>query len=74
MQQLVNLVSQRTGLSEDKARTAVDTVVNFMKERLPGGLGSQLDSVVAGGGQGEGQGSLDDLAGGLGGMLGRERK
>lgn len=74
MQQLVDLVSQRTGLSEDKARTAVDTVVNFMKERLPGGLGSQLDSVVAAGGQGEGQGSLDDLAGGLGGMLGRERK
>ena len=35
MDELVKQVTERTGLSEDKARAAVDTVVGFLKQRLP---------------------------------------
>ena len=48
MQELIDQVTQRTGIPEDKARAAVDTVVGYLKEHLPGSLGSQLDSAVSG--------------------------
>ena len=54
MQQLINQVTQRTGIPEDKARTAVDTVVGYLKQHLPGPVASQLDGAISGGGQGGG--------------------
>ena len=68
MDELVNLVAQRTGLAPDQARSAVDTVLGFLKARLPGPLASQLDSVV-GGGAGGSSGGLGDLGKGLGGVF-----
>jgi hypothetical protein len=66
MEALISKVVERTGLSEDKARAAVDTVVGFLKERAPAGLSGQIDSLVAGG---EGS-TLGGIASGVGGMLG----
>lgn len=68
MDELVNLVAQKTGLGPDKARTAVDTVLGFLKNRVPAPLASQLESALGGGG---GAGGLGDVTKGLGGMLGR---
>jgi hypothetical protein len=66
MQHLINEVAQRTGIPEDKARVAVDTVVGYLKQHLPGGLTSQLDSVVSGSSQDEGaSGSIADAARGI---------
>ena len=48
MQQLIEQVTQRAGIPEEKARTAVDTVVGYLKERLPGPIASQLDGAVSG--------------------------
>ena len=66
MDELINQVAQRTGLAPDKARMAVETVLGFLKTRLPGPIASQLDSALAGGAAG----GLADAAKGLGGMLG----
>jgi uncharacterized protein (DUF2267 family) len=68
MNELVKLVAQKTGLAEDKARTAVMTVLDFLKDRLPGPLASQLDGLLGAGSQGPGQ----DMAAGLGDMLNRK--
>ncbi|MDQ3197426.1 MAG: DUF2267 domain-containing protein [Pseudomonadota bacterium] len=38
MDELINMVAQRTGLAPEKARTAVDTVVGFLKDKLPAPL------------------------------------
>ena len=35
MDELVKLVSQKTGLSEQMAKTAVETVIGFLKDKLP---------------------------------------
>ena len=72
MDELVKQVTERTGLSEDKARAAVDTVVGFLKQRLPAPIAGQLDTVLASGGgiAGDLAGKADDMLGGLGGMLG----
>ena len=52
MEELINQVAQRTGLSPDKARTAVETVLDFAKARLPAPIATQLESALAGGGGG----------------------
>jgi hypothetical protein len=52
MNELINTLIQKTGLPEDKASVAVDTVVNYLKSKLPTPIASQLDSVVSGEGGG----------------------
>ena len=48
MDELINQVAQRTGLAPDKARTAVETVLGFLKTRLPAPIASHLDSALSG--------------------------
>ena len=64
MNELTKKVADRVGISEDQAQRAVDVVVNFLKERLPGPISGQLDSLV---GQG---GSAADAIKGFGSTLG----
>ncbi len=68
MQEIVKLVSEKTGLPEAQAKLAVETVVSFLKTKLPAPLASQLDSAIAGGGMPD----LGSLASGLGGLLGKK--
>jgi hypothetical protein len=44
--QLIQQVCQRAGINPDQARTAVNTVLGYVKDRLPPQLASQLDGVV----------------------------
>jgi hypothetical protein len=70
MDQLINLVVQRTGIPPNQAQQAVQVVVGFLKDRLPGPIASQVDSVLSGastGGSVTGQAQQD-----LGGMLGQK--
>jgi uncharacterized protein (DUF2267 family) len=62
MEELVKQVAQRTGISEDNARTAVTTVLGFLKDKLPAPIAGQIDNVVGGGGIG---GDLSSAVGGL---------
>jgi ribosomal protein L7/L12 len=64
---LVKLVSQKTGLAEEVAKTAVETVVGSLKEKLPAPIAEQIDSALGGAGPAK---SAGDLAKGLGGILG----
>lgn len=72
MDELVNQVAQRTGLAPDKARTAVDTVLGFLKTRLPAPMASQLDGALSGQAGGGMAGGLGDAAQSLGGMFGKK--
>ena len=49
MDQLVQLVSQKTGLSEEKSRQAVEIVVEYLKEKLPAPIAGQVEAVLGGG-------------------------
>jgi len=48
MDELINLVTQRAGIPADKARTAVDAVLGFVKQKLPSQFASQIDNIAAG--------------------------
>ena len=65
MDELVKLVSQKTGLPEDKSRLAVQTVLDYLKKKLPAPVASQIDTVLA-------SGNVGNVAKGLGGMLGKK--
>jgi hypothetical protein len=68
MDQLVKLVSEKTGLSEEMSKKAVEVVLDYLKEKLPAPLAGQIDGLLEGS---EGSGGLEDLAKkGLGGLLG----
>jgi hypothetical protein len=69
MDELVKLVSEKAGIPEESARMAVETVLGFLKERLPAPIAGQIDGLIAGGGA---AGGLGGLAQGLGGILGRK--
>jgi hypothetical protein len=47
MNELVQVIMQKTGLPQDKAQEVVDTVVNHFKANLPAGLSGHFDSCVA---------------------------
>lgn len=71
MDELVQKISQKTGLSTDKAQEVVNVVVSHLREKLPAPLASALDEYLSGGST-EG-GSLIDrakaMASGLGGVF-----
>lgn len=68
LDELIKLVSQRTGLPPEVAKTAVDTVVSFLKNKLPAPIAAQIDGVL-GGVSAKG---VEDLTKGLGGILGKK--
>lgn len=64
MDELVKVVSQKTGLPEAQAKQAAQAVLDFLKSKLPAPIAQQLDAVLGGGLAG---GGLDALKGlGLG--------
>jgi len=65
MDELVKIVSQKTGLPEPQARQAAQTVIGFLKDRLPKPIASQLDSALSGGGGKAGASGLAEKVGGL---------
>lgn len=67
MDELVKQVVAKTGISEDQARSAVTTVLEFVKGRLPAPIAGQIDNAL--GSEGGVGGSLGDLASKVGGML-----
>ena len=73
MEELIKLVSQKVGISEAQARTAVETVAGFLKAKLPGPLAGQVDSALGMAGGALGNVDLGGLASGaLGGIFGKK--
>ena len=70
MDELVNQVVQKTGISQDQATQAVQTVVGYLKDKLPGPVASQLDSVLGGQGQSSYGGIMGQAGQAIGGMFG----
>lgn len=70
MEEIVKLVAEKTGLSDANARLAVETVLGFLKTRLPAPLAAQLDSLIgAPGAAANPLGQAGDLVKGLGGFF-----
>lgn len=71
MEKLINLVSQKAGITTSQAETAVNTVVSFLKDRLPPGMAGQVDNYLKG--SGDSTGGAGGMADKLGGMFGGKK-
>jgi hypothetical protein len=71
MDELVKLVSQKAGISQEQAKAAVSTVLDYLKQKLPAPVAGQIDGLLAGGSGAAG--SIGDVAKGLGGLFGKKK-
>jgi nucleoid DNA-binding protein len=46
MEQLIKLVTEKVGISETQAKQSVETVMGFLKDKMPAGIGSQVESFM----------------------------
>lgn len=80
MEDLINTVAEKTGLTPDQAKSAITVVVDHLKDKLPFGLGDKIESFLGNGSQDTADGSApagggifdelkDKLPGGLGNMF-----
>lgn len=46
MDELVKLVSQKAGINETQARAAAQTVIDFIKAKLPPQMAAQVDALI----------------------------
>ena len=82
MEELVALVSKKTGLPKEQAKMAVTVVVDFLKKKLPAPIASQIDAVLGGKGVAgavanaldDGKLDANDAANLLGGLMGGGKK
>ncbi len=69
MEKVVSLVAEKAGISESQARTAVETVANFLKTKMPPAMASQVDNYLKGG---DDAGGAAGMAVKIGGMFGKK--
>lgn len=69
MNEVVKMVSQKTGLDEAKSQQAVEAVMSFLRDKLPAPVASQIDNVMNGDGASK-RGGMGGVAKSIGGMMG----
>lgn len=65
MDELVNMVAKKTGLTPEMSKTVVTMVLDFVKKKLPAPVAGQIDAVLGGA-------STSGVAGAIGGMFGKK--
>ena len=67
MNELVNLITQRTGLSNDMSQKVVQIVEGYLRNKLPEPMGSQVMGML-GAQSGSGGNPMGNMMGDMGGM------
>ena len=70
MEELINQITERTGIPHDVAKQAADVVIGFLKQKLPGPVGAQIDTALGMQTPGDGENQAQEARGGLGHKLG----
>lgn len=70
-QQIIQLIQEKAGISEEQATMALNTVLGFLKDKLPEPIAGQLEATLKGDSSAM-LGQLGNLAGGLGGLFGKK--
>ena len=65
MDEIVKLVQDKTGLSDDAARELVNGILELIKAKLPDGLKPMFEGLISGEGSGGGLGAVEGMLGGF---------
>ena len=68
MEELIEQVAKKVGISDAQAKQAVEMVVGFLKDKLPAPVASQVEGVLSGGEMPD----VGDIGKALGGLLGKK--
>ena len=71
MNELIQKVSERAGISQEQAQKAVETVVDFLKERLPAPIAGQVDNALNSSAASGLADRAGDMLGNIGGIFGK---
>jgi hypothetical protein len=78
LDELVNRVAEKTGLPQEQARAAAETVIGFLKERLPAPIAGALEGATNGNADENSSSGMMNQAqsalGNLGGMFGGNKE
>jgi hypothetical protein len=79
MDELIAQLTQRTGMSPEMARQAIETVFGFIKDKLPAPIAAQIESMIqhgttAGGAAAHEGGAFGEIASTIGGMFGGHKE
>jgi uncharacterized protein (DUF2267 family) len=66
MDELIKMVSSKTGISEAQAKEAIEIVLGFLKDKLPSPVAGQIDAVL------KGDMDVGGVAGTLGGLFSKK--
>ena len=69
MNELIQRLMDKAGLSQEQAASAMQIVLGLVKEKLPAPVAMQVESILAGGA--EGGTALGGMGAALGGMFGK---
>lgn len=70
MDEIVQLVAKKTGLPKETAKVAVETVINYLKKKLPKPIGAQIDGLL----KGAKASDIESAVSGLTNLLGQATK
>lgn len=70
MDELAKVIAEKAGLPADKATAVASVVLEFLKQKLPTGIGGQLEEFLAAN-AGQAGDVVSSIAGKIGGMLGK---
>lgn len=73
MDELIKKVTDKIGVTPEQAKAAIETVLGFVKDKLPAPIASQVDGLLKGGGNGDGF-DIGDVTGAIGGMFGGKKE
>jgi len=71
MDQLIEQITTKTGISPEQAREATQMVVNFVKSQLPAPLAAQVDGLLNTSGGGDTVQQAEAALENLGGLFGK---
>jgi uncharacterized protein (DUF2267 family) len=70
MQEVIQQVMQRAGISEDAARDAVEAVLDFAKQRLPAPIATEIERCLSD----DTTSAASAITGAVGGMFGKKEE
>ncbi len=74
MEELIKLVMEKTNMGEEQAKQSIETVINFLKQKLPAPIAGQIDNALDNDAMMTQAGDvLDKGVAALGGLFGKKK-
>ncbi|MES2139738.1 MAG: hypothetical protein V4511_08500 [Bacteroidota bacterium] len=70
MENIIKTISEKAGISETQAKLATETLISFLKNKMPGGLGGQVETFLKLGTDSNG-GIVDKIKEKISGVMGK---